>query len=107
MLCSGSRCIGVVAFVFIVVVVGALFTGRKSSFYPLMLEDKQIWEYFARIKATYIVVGPKGIEPFEQEFLTKFVGRHSAFVRQEYSNAGFQVYRITGLPKAEQSLAGI
>ncbi|MEK7829623.1 MAG: hypothetical protein AAB401_00975 [Acidobacteriota bacterium] len=85
----------------------ALFTGRKSSFYPLMLEDKQIWEYFARIKATYIVVGPKGIEPFEQEFLTKFVGRHSAFVRQEYSNAGFQVYRITGLPKAEQSLAGI
>ncbi|MFN0111087.1 MAG: hypothetical protein ACKVZH_19675 [Blastocatellia bacterium] len=84
----------------------ALFTGKKSSFFPLMLEDKQIWEYFKKIQATHIVVGPNGVEPFVQEFFTKFVGKYQVFLKPEYSNADFQVYRITGLPSANANDAG-
>lgn len=76
----------------------ALYTGRKSSFYPMLLGDKEIWSYFRRIRATHIVVGPKNVEPQDQEFLSSFLNRHKDSVRQEYSNAAFTVYRITELP---------
>lgn len=80
----------------------ALYTGRKSSFYPLLLDDKGVWDYFRRIKATRIVVGPKnGIEQEDQEFLVKFLGRYSNFVREEYANKDFIVYSITSMPTAE------
>lgn len=79
----------------------ALYTERKSSFYPMLLNDKGIWDYFGRIKATHIALGPKGVEPQDQEFLSKFLNRYSSFVRQEYANADFTVYRITGKPDTE------
>jgi len=80
----------------------ALYTGRKTSFYPVLLDDKGIWEYFQRIGATHIVSGPKGIEPHDQEFLSKFLNRHRGLLQEEYSNAAFTVYRIANLPNREQ-----
>lgn len=78
----------------------ALFTDRKSSFYPLHLNDKGLWDYFQRINATHIVLGPKGISPEEQEFLTAFVGKYPASLREEFANADFVSYRILGIPQA-------
>lgn len=80
----------------------ALYTGRKASFYPMLLDDKGIWEYFRRIGATHIVWGPKDVEPHDQEFLSKFLNRNRDFIREEYANAAFTVYRITTLPNREQ-----
>ncbi|MBL8191721.1 MAG: hypothetical protein JNK38_27125 [Acidobacteria bacterium] len=78
----------------------ALFTDRKSSFYPVHLNDKGLWDYFQRIKATHIVLGPKGISPEEQEFLTTFVGKYSTSLRREFANDDFVSYRILGIPQA-------
>lgn len=78
----------------------ALFTERKSSFYPLHLNDKGLWEYFQRIKATHIVLGPKGISPEEQEFLAAFVGKYSGSLRKEFANGDFVSYRILEIPQA-------
>lgn len=78
----------------------ALFTDRKSSFYPLHLNDKGLWDYFQQINATHIVLGPKGISLEEQKFLTTFVGKYSASLREEFVNADFVSYRIMGIPQA-------
>lgn len=80
----------------------ALFTGRQTSFYPMLLDDKGIWKYFGRINATHIVLGPEGVEPYDQAFLSKFLDRYKGYVREEYSNAAFKVYRITGMPDVDQ-----
>lgn len=78
----------------------ALFTDRKSSFYPPSLNDQKLWEYFQRINATHIVLGPKGISPEEQEFLTTFVGKYSSSLREEFANGDFVSYRILEIPQA-------
>ncbi len=80
----------------------ALYTGRKTSFYPMLMDDEEMWAYFQRIGATHIVLGPKGVEPYDQEFLSGFLNRHRGLLQEEYSNAAFTVYRITSLPKREQ-----
>lgn len=78
----------------------ALFTDRKSSFYPPSLNDQNLWEYFQRINATHIVLGPKGISPEEQEFLAAFIGKYSASLREEFANSDFVSYRILEIPQA-------
>lgn len=84
----------------------ALFTGRKSSFYPEMLDDKGIWNYFERIHATHIVTGPKGVDEFDQAFLAAFIARYAGNLQPEYANADFKVYRITGIPEIGGPKAG-
>jgi len=76
----------------------ALYTGRKSSYYPMSLGDKKLWDYFHYIKATHIVVGPPGLEPFDQTFLTNFIEKYERNLREVYSNADFKVYQIVGTP---------
>lgn len=78
----------------------ALFTDRKSSFYPMDLDDKGLWDYFQKIQATHIVLGPKGISLEEQAFLTEFIGKYSTSLREEFSNKDFNLYRIIGIPQA-------
>ncbi len=79
----------------------ALLTERKSSFYPRRESDGKIWGYFDKIRATHIVVGPNGEEPYDQAFLQGFVSRNMNLLRKEYVNADFVVYRITSLPNTE------
>jgi hypothetical protein len=76
----------------------ALFTGRKSSFYPMSLGDKKLWDYFHHIKATHVIVGPPELEPFDQSFLTNFVEKYESSLQEVYSNADFKVYQIVGTP---------
>lgn len=78
----------------------ALFTERKSSFYPMDLDDKGLWDYFLKIHATHIVVGPKGISPEEQAFLRRFVDKYSASLQLEFSNDDFNAYHIMQIPNA-------
>lgn len=82
----------------------SLYTGRKSSFYPVVRDDDQrIWNYFRKIKATYIVAGPLGVEPEEDEFLAGFLNRNQSHFRETFSNSVVKVYRISGIPAAELS----
>lgn len=78
----------------------ALFTDRKSSFYPMNLDDKGLWDYFQKIHATHIVVGPKGVSPEEQAFLRTFVDKYSASLQLEFSNDDFNAYHIREIPNA-------
>ncbi len=78
----------------------ALFTERKSSFYPMNLDDKGLWDYFVKIQATHIVVGPDGVSPEEQAFLRAFVDKYSASLQLEFSNDDFNIYHIKEIPNA-------
>ncbi len=78
----------------------ALLTDRKSSFYPMDLDDKGLWDYFVKIHATHIVVGPKGISPEEQTFLRAFVDKYSSSLQLEFSNDDFNAYHIKEIPNA-------
>ncbi len=76
----------------------ALFTGRKSSFFPLKMNDKEVWQYFKTVNATYLVVGPAGVEPHEQVFFKGFVSRNKIHFHEVYTNPDFVIYRILDMP---------
>lgn len=80
----------------------ALFTSRKSSFFPLKQDDNGVWQYFKSINATHVVVGPDTLEPHEQVFIREFVSRNANFFRQVYANADFKIYRVLGMPGFNQ-----
>ncbi len=84
----------------------ALFTGRKSSFFPLKKDDKEAWQYFRTVNATYLVVGPAGVEPHEQVFFTGFVDRNKSYFREVYANADFVIYRILDMPSFIEVASG-
>ncbi len=77
----------------------ALFTGRRSSFYPSHVQAySDWWEYFQKIRANYVVIGPNGVEEYEQSQLTKFAKVYKDSLEEVYSNSGFKVYRIKEFP---------
>lgn len=76
----------------------ALFTGRKSSYYPMAMDDKTLWGYFQKIGATHIIVGPPGLEPYDQAFLARFVNKYRSSLEETYANSDFEVFRIRGIP---------
>lgn len=77
----------------------ALFTGKKTSFYPVLSDDKDIWGYFQKIKATHLVVGPSDTEPYDREFLSKFVSKYQSNFEVVYSNTEYNVYKLVGTPQ--------
>jgi hypothetical protein len=71
-----------------------LFTGRSASVWHQPPNDQELWDYFRRIKATYLVLGPSSLEPDDQAFLRRFVEKYQDHLQETYTNADFQVYRI-------------
>src|SRR5262245_6699308 len=72
----------------------ALFTGRKASALHRDPDDQALWKYLRQIKTTYLVLGPKRLEPDDQEFLRNFIARNQDRLQETFTNADFQVYRI-------------
>jgi hypothetical protein len=72
----------------------ALFTGRNASAWHQPPDDQNLWDYFRKINATYLVLGPAGIEPEDQEYISRFIGRNGDRLEKVYSNMDFEVYRI-------------
>jgi hypothetical protein len=72
----------------------ALFTGRNASSWHRPADDQYLWDYFQKINARFVVLGPKGLEPEDQEYLSGFIGRNGNRMEKVYSNIDFDVYRI-------------
>jgi hypothetical protein len=72
----------------------ALFTGRNASAWHQPADDQDLWDYFRKINATFLVFGPAGIERGDQEYLSRFIGRNGDRLEKTYSNMDFEVYRI-------------
>ncbi len=72
----------------------ALFTGRKAAALHRDPDDQALWKYLRQIKATYLVLGPKQLEPDDQEFVYGFIARHQNRLQETYINDDFRVYRI-------------
>jgi len=72
----------------------ALFTGRKASALHRDPDDQALWKYLRRIEATYLVLGPKQLEPDDQEFLRNFIARNKDRLQETFTNSDFQVYRV-------------
>ena len=70
----------------------ALYTDRSASVYHCPEDDRELWDYFYKIGANYVIAG----EPFEQDriYLKPFLKRHSDNLQEVYNNRDFNVYRI-------------
>ncbi|MGE0887600.1 MAG: ArnT family glycosyltransferase [Blastocatellales bacterium] len=79
----------------------ALFTGRHSSFYPVLAASySDWWKYFRKIQATHIVTGPAKVEEDEQLYLNQFISTYQSNLAEVYANSGFKVYRIKEYPSS-------
>lgn len=67
----------------------ALFTGRHASACHQPHDDKDLWNYFQKIGAAYVALGPPKDDP-----LRCFVEQHGDRFDPVYSNAEFIIYRI-------------
>lgn len=72
----------------------ALFTGRNASSWHMPADDQELWSYLQKINAGFVVLGPKGLEPEDQAYLSGFIGRNSRRLEKAFSNMDFDVYRI-------------
>lgn len=72
----------------------SLFTGRAAAVWHNSTEDEELWNFFRQINASYLIVGPENVEPYDQAFIRAFVDRNPARFQQTFANADFQVYRI-------------
>jgi hypothetical protein len=81
----------------------ALFTDRKASIYPSICNEKLYWDYFKRIRASYLVLGPVDEVYFykvklRDKFFVKFLIKYRECLTQVYANPNFRVYKINHLP---------
>jgi hypothetical protein len=80
-----------------------LFTGKKTSTYPVVCEEKIYWRYFKSINASYLVLGPIdevffGTAKQKDRFFVKFLIKNRNCLTQVYANLNFRIYRIDSLP---------
>lgn len=78
----------------------SLFAGRASSVYHQPEDDQELWAYFDKIGARWLVVAERdaAFEDFERPevliYLQAFVRRNSSRLERVWGNADFTVYRI-------------
>jgi len=76
-------------FIFAKPMVLSLFTGRKASTCHWTDSYRDIFDYFRKINATYIVMSF-----FDDDYIDSFIGRNRNSFSKAYSNSDFIVYRI-------------
>ncbi len=83
-------------FVFRVPRVLSLFTNRSAAIFHRPRDDRDLWMYFQKIGARYLVVGPATLDYAQDDlaFLRRFVSKYKRELQKVYSNADFEVYRI-------------
>ncbi|MBK9313249.1 MAG: hypothetical protein IPM55_03205 [Acidobacteria bacterium] len=72
----------------------SLFTERPAAVWHIPMEDKELFDFFKGIKASYLIVGPLYVEPWDQQFILNFIDRNRERFAETYTNADFRVYRI-------------
>lgn len=72
----------------------ALLTGKKVTVWHQEPDDQKLWDFFHRVKATYLIIGPKNIEPEDQAFISAFVERNRDRFAETFTNADYTMYRI-------------
>jgi hypothetical protein len=76
----------------------SLFTRRAAAVWHYAPEDAQLWDFFRRINASYLIVGPSYTNIYDQEYIRSFVDRNRGRLQQTYTNSDFIVYRIVKGP---------
>jgi GT2 family glycosyltransferase len=72
----------------------ALYTGRASSIWNNIWHDAELFDYFRRINAAYLIVGPPDLDSWDQKYIKEFIERNSERFEQAFVNKDFLVYRI-------------
>ncbi|MCI0336966.1 MAG: glycosyltransferase [Acidobacteria bacterium] len=76
-----------------------LFTGRASATWHYPRDDAELFDFFRHVNASYLIVGPPDLEPYDQTFIRNFVERNRDRFQKTYANADFSIYRIVeGMP---------
>ena len=70
----------------------ALFTDRSASVYHLTSKDKDLWDYFRHINATYVIASR--LFPSDRDFLFPFMERYQDKFQNVFANADFVLYTI-------------
>lgn len=70
----------------------ALLTGRRAAVYNISENDKEVWDYFKKIKADYIIAGR--IFYADSRFLFPFTERYKDKLEMVYSNKDFKMFKI-------------
>jgi len=81
----------------------ALFTDRNSSVYPSICNEKYYWDYFKRIRASYLVLGPVDVVYFgktkrRDKFFVRFLIKYGGCLTQVHANPNFRIYKINYVP---------
>ncbi|MCP4401614.1 MAG: hypothetical protein GY801_30480 [bacterium] len=66
-----------------------LFTGRKASYSHESQTDEELWNYFRKIEAEYLIIGT-----LDTPRIFSFVERHRGTFELVYANPDFYVYKI-------------
>jgi hypothetical protein len=74
----------------------ALFAQRQASAYQDPADDRFLWDYFRKIRATHIIVGR--VFKDDQRRLAPFVAQYPNDLERVFSNTDFNVYRIRSYP---------
>jgi hypothetical protein len=72
----------------------SLFTRRAAAVWHYAPEDAQLWDFFRRINASYLIVGPSYAMTYDQNYIRSFVDRNRGRLQESYANTDFIVYRI-------------
>jgi 4-amino-4-deoxy-L-arabinose transferase-like glycosyltransferase len=72
----------------------SVFTRRPAAAWHNTITDEELWAFFRRVNAAYLIVGPAEIEPGDQWFIREFVERNRTQLQETFVNADFRVYRI-------------
>jgi hypothetical protein len=73
----------------------SVFTRRPAAAWHNTITDEELWAFFRRVNAAYLIVGPAEIEPGDQWFIREFVERNRTQLQETFVNADFRVYRIS------------
>ena len=72
----------------------ALFANRAAGIWHYTRDDEELWQFFRRVNASYLIVGPSSLKSYDLEYIQGFVERNRGRLQETYSNADFVVYRI-------------
>ena len=77
----------------------ALYTGHSSSIWNDIRYDAELFDYFHRIKADYLIVGPPDLDSWDYKNIREFVSRNSEQFKQSFANKDFLVFHIANSRK--------
>ena len=76
----------------------SLFADRSAATYHATSNDGELWDYFCKIHANYIVASKldsqQPVKGASATYFSDFIARNSASLQAVYANPDFRVYRI-------------